>query len=228
MIGHNYRSPSEVLYNTYIYCNNKHEYDEVERTLTRIKEGGDNGFNLIHQINRYANNSKDLHIKVVFDEPTTSKPFLNDELRRQYQIANDENGRKYKLLLDMRIRANESHKRGDGVSCEIRWNPSESRVVDTEGIGTRVAASGLSFVSLAHELVHAYHYIHGTHLRSNSDDPYTDLEEDRAIGIMDFRNNNLSENGVRKDFNLPPRATRIDRNEFDPLFQKHLPYFLEN
>ncbi|NIG12920.1 hypothetical protein F3J37_01630 [Pantoea sp. Al-1710] len=223
MIGHNYRSPSDVLYNTHIYCNNRKEYEEVEKMLTRIKEGGTNGYNLIYEICRYTSDSKDIHIKVVFNEPTSSKPFLNDELRRQFLIPDDENNRKYKLLLDLRSRPNDRHKRGDGVSCEIRWNPSESRTVDPDGIGTRIAASGLAFISLAHELIHAYHYVHGTHLRSNPNDPFTELEEDRAIGILDFRNNNLSENGIRRDFNLPQRSTRYDRNESQSLCAQYLP-----
>ncbi|NIG12921.1 hypothetical protein F3J37_01625 [Pantoea sp. Al-1710] len=215
--------PSSVIPHTKIHFNNNQEFQATETALEKIKSRS-NGRQLIEEINRYTDKTRDIDIIVVRDEPTSSKGTLNHEIRRIYSITNDPERTKYKVLVDMLNSPHGGRKRGEGISCQIKFNPSESRYVDKDGIGWRVNTdSTFAFTSLAHELVHAYHHIHGSHIKPDPEDPFTDIEEDRAIGIHPYHGYYLSENGIRRDHGLPERSTRFDRNEVQPIINQYFP-----
>jgi len=213
---------SQVLKHTHICFNSPEDALNVESCLEKIASKK-NGNLLISKINRHINVDTELYIHVVHDEPTETKPFLNEQLRRAYRIKNEVGSKSYKMLLDMRSRPPIEGGRGEGVSSQIHFNPNESRLVDEDGIGTRVEMPEHAFLSLAHELVHAYHYLHGTHLKDDTEDPYANKEEERATGIMDFKDMLMTENGIRRDHNIRERTTIYDQNEVSVLAKKYLP-----
>ena len=53
------------------------------------------------------------------------------------------------------------------------------------------------FIVLGHELIHSYHCLYGLHKGSN--------EEKWTTGIGQFSDEPMSENGLRREFKLPPR-----------------------
>jgi len=214
---------SNQVSNTRIHFNSNKEFQFVESALEKIRSRP-NGRQLIEEINRFTNETRDIDIVVVHDESTSSRGSLNYEMRRIFSIENDPTQKRYKVLVDMMDSPGQGRKRGEGISCEIKFNPYESRHIDKDGIGTRVYDDpSHSFLSLAHELVHAYHHIHGTFIKENVDDPFTDIEEDRAIGIHPYHGYYMTENGVRRDHGFKERSTRYDRNEVQWLINAAFP-----
>ncbi len=126
-----------------------------------------------------------------------------------------------------------------------RLNPNEmvrnpdlvGRMVDNDGIKTFVPAAGTgavvtfnhedhgldgrpSFVALAHELVHAFHYLSGSCYRAADgglqDGGNTGLmeEEMRTVGCEKYAGESPSENAIRKEHGVPLRKTYNDKISF--------------
>jgi len=215
------RTHSEILGNTKIFHNTSEEYHFVEGCLQKIKSK-ENGSFLLEMCDKYTSLDKEIHIKVIHNGNCSTEPSFNERFREQHNLTDDKNDPLYKSMIQVRYKPMPPNRRGIGVGSEIYFNMDESRVVDPDGIGERINNKGLSFISLAHELVHAYHFAHGSHIPEDPLRPLIDNEEDRAIGLMDYKGLGLSENAVRKDFNLPQRTTRFDRNEFNQLSAQYL------
>jgi len=216
------RTHSEVLGNTKIFHNTSEEYHFVESCLNKIKSRP-NGSYLLEMCDKYTALDKEIHIKVMHSGQCSTEPNFNDRFRETHNLPDDKTDPLYQSMIKVRYKPMPPSRRGIGVGSEIRFNMEESRVVDEEGIGERIQNQGLAFISLAHELVHAYHFAHGTHIPEEPHRPLIDHEEDRAIGIMDYKGLGPNENSVRSDYNLPQRSTRFDRNEFAPLAAQYLP-----
>jgi hypothetical protein len=75
----------------------------------------------------------------------------------------------------------------------VMWDPNSTSTPQ----GERPA-----FIGLAHELIHAYHFANGVAKQDY------DAEEDFAIGLIPYATNNITENKIRAENNLPPRASR--------------------
>jgi len=90
-----------------------------------------------------------------------------------------------------------------GAGCVIGFNHKD------QGDGRPV------FIALAHELVHAYHYVHGACYRGIGDsiesgkDAGLMEEEMRTVGFGKYANEVPSENAIRVEHNQTPRASYV-------------------
>jgi len=222
-------SCSDVLSNTWIFHDTHQEKRFVDSCLRKIRDKN-NGQALFTKLFMSLSPEREIKIKVVKDVPTSSEPYVHSRVLERYKIRDIKTSLSYKSLLNMNANISKpSHlmysKRqntGMGVCTEILFNPNESRIVDEYGIGERRMNHDLAFVSLAHELVLALYSARGERFPENEKNPYSDPNEDRAIGIIDYWDERVSENGVRHDHNLPLRTTRYDRNDVQDLAEKHL------
>jgi len=110
---------------------------------------------------------------------------------------------------------------GKGVRPVVYYNPLEAIEIDRMNNSWAVRNSKLSYVTLAHELVHALHLMKGDSLSQGmnrmKDDPNIESndEEYRATGINQYSGSKKSENGVRSDHGLPLRASYFTLNELE-------------
>lgn len=205
-----FTTTSQVLPFTTIHHSNSQEKDFVESCLRNIRSK-ENGLDLLAKLSSTLDRNRDITIKVVNEGDTYSKPYLNPIVLKRYKIPYDENNHVYGEILDLKIHnlRGSTRSRGDGASTFIQFNQNLSLDVDDCGIGTKVESRGYSFVNLAHELVHAYYTARGQRLRYNVYDPSVVLEEDRAIGVLDYIGIKPSENAIRYDHRLPLRSTHL-------------------
>lgn len=88
-----------------------------------------------------------------------------------------------------------------GTGAVVTWNHKD------QGLDGRPA-----FVALAHELVHAFHYILGncyraaTGMVSDGQDNGIMEEEMRTVGILKYKNETPSENAIRGEHGINPRT----------------------
>ena len=108
-------------------------------------------------------------------------------------------------------------------NAEIHWNPSTSMALNPQGHPTGFDNTGdRAYVSLAHELIHAYRMVKKTYTghKGEGADPKTPKgkEELRAVGLGKFASKAFSENRVRAEHDLPLRqsyARRAENRQFD-------------
>lgn len=88
-----------------------------------------------------------------------------------------------------------------GANAVVKYNP------DDKGEGGK----GGGFIGLAHELIHAYHYVYGLCARSPiggaSGDYGLAEEEMRTVGARAYKDEVPSENWIREEWKLPLRTT---------------------
>jgi hypothetical protein len=96
-----------------------------------------------------------------------------------------------------------------GANAVVRYDP------DDKGSGEE--AGRPSFIALAHEMVHAYHFVNGLCARQptggTSGDQGGAEEEMRAVGARAYKDDPPSENWIRDEWSLPPR-TSYSGNDF--------------
>jgi len=95
---------------------------------------------------------------------------------------------------------------GEGVSSNVFWNKSVSIYIDSKGENYIKNDGVISFISLAHELNHAYYLLKGDYLSHPVDEEDTPIfEEYRAMGVHQYENIPYSENAIRREHNIELR-----------------------
>ena len=90
---------------------------------------------------------------------------------------------------------------GVGSASTARYNPNAGAQYTKE-----LGLSTPAFIALAHELCHCYHFMNGD-LRENADqNTMLMIEEARTVGAGVFAGQRISENAIRKEWNLPLRT----------------------
>lgn len=90
---------------------------------------------------------------------------------------------------------------GHGTASAAYYNPAAG-VEYTNLVGIQTPP----YIALAHELCHCYHFLNGD-LRDHDDEDTTMLlEEARTVGAGVFVGTRISENAIRKEWNLPLRT----------------------
>ncbi|MCI3208028.1 hypothetical protein DBA20_24055 [Pandoraea capi] len=119
--------------------------------------------------------------------------------------------------------------KGKGASAIVEWNPSKSLALNAAGepVG-HTQDTSKAYLSLAHELVHAYRITKGTYTGGSGTEGFQPgtraaEEELRATGLDKWADEPISENGIRAEHGEPPRrAYPLSRDrgdqvaEFDP------------
>jgi hypothetical protein len=102
--------------------------------------------------------------------------------------------------------------KGNGSSALVEWNPSKSLALSATGVPTgRRDNTDRAYLSLGHELVHAYRIAKGTYTGGGGHDgfrPGTRAadEELRAVGLGKWAGEPISENGIRTEHGEPLRT----------------------
>jgi hypothetical protein len=92
----------------------------------------------------------------------------------------------------------------DGISL-LRWFPE--KIYDEQGEDWDQLDDIPPFIILGHELIHALHTLeHSDRLGRNNEDNKV-IEEARTVGLGPWRNEQLSENGLRREWGLKQRTT---------------------
>ena len=91
---------------------------------------------------------------------------------------------------------------GQGSTCVVTYNPMRT-VVDGK--------FRPPFIGLAHELIHAYHDVHGAAYREYggtlAQDSGKSEEEMRTVGLQSYADEDITENKIRKEHGLPLRTS---------------------
>ena len=100
---------------------------------------------------------------------------------------------------------------GEGCGAFVRWNPN---ITDVAG------KKRPPFIALAHELVHAYHYVHGACYRGligfahqNVDSGLAE-EEKRTVGLGEYADEIPCENAIRAEHGVAKRTEYTEGNDF--------------
>jgi hypothetical protein len=190
----------------------------AEQALARIKSRP-NGNALLNEIDSHSTNGKQLKIFVAphggrMANVTRAVDDINNPGQDNFQAVKNAS----KGLFG----------KGKGASAEIDFNPSTSLALDHNGNPTGIEQSpNRAYLSLAHELVHAYRIMKGTYTGGGGDmgfDPNSNSgkEELRAVGLGKWQGESLSENGIRGEQGeqlrnaYPARPAARSRDEFDP------------
>jgi len=203
---------SRVVPQFTICSHSPRHHEVVESSLERIKSGR-NGAALINAICQVMTNGKKLYIDC---DNHTNGTFVHGRLTdaqiARYGVSPSAADRQHEHFAHQLSVRKPDNSYGEGVSAMIRFHPDEAVWTDALGVGHSVQDPRLSFVTLAHELVHAFHLLNGTSLASQRDHIWIEgsgqrQEEDRATGVGDFSRTKLSENGIRADHGIPLRAS---------------------
>lgn len=227
--NHNRISLSDVLPNTWIHHDTDQEKRFVETSLRQIREKF-NGRSLFSELFKSLGPEREIRIKITLDDVTQSKPYVHKNVLERMRVRNVPDSKIYQKLLDQQscysdasyLMYSKKKTPGVGTSTEILYNPNESRITDEYGISERRLQHHFAFVSLAHELVHAMYNAKGERFKEDPSKPFEDPNEDRAIGLDNYKHDSMTENGIRHDYNLYPRSSRYDWNEIKPLSEKYL------
>jgi len=224
-------SYSNILPHTLIYHQTEQEKRFADNCLAKIgsKEFGGK---LLYELQQKLNPEQEIKIKVVNSEKTSSKPYLHASLLEKYRMRDWPDSATYKKLLYSRACYNKNDHlkhsskvtNGAGASTEILFNPNESRITDEYGVGERKVNHEYSFLSLAHELILALYTARGERFSEEGLDDYSDPNEARAIGLLDYQNYDITENRIRHEQKVNLRSTWYDRNDVQHLVEK---YFTE-
>ncbi|PPC63841.1 hypothetical protein C1Y41_04140 [Pantoea sp. ICBG 1758] len=203
-------SPSMAVPEIDIHCNHSSEYEEADSALYKIKAGR-NGNAILNGIRQITTGERRVHIMVNTDGISEASGMLTwEQIARHNVPVNPTDPQHLSKVLEVA-------SKGESVIPVIFFNPNYSVDVDYNEKSWIVEDKEMAFISLAHELVHAYHLLNGSSLAVNTphyqDPSFThQMEEERALGINDFEGYGFSENGVRIDHAYPIRTNYFTEN----------------
>jgi hypothetical protein len=193
-------------------------YGEVVRALKSI-ESKPVGSSLLKTI-ALANSNKGK--KVVIEETTSANQCAipvtdtSPEFRKKLLEPGSSGliAHARKLVVGTRVETKEEKNsqflRGEGSDVVIRWNPNLKTVNGIERP---------PFIALAHELVHANHFVEGTCFRElkgfaheNRDSGLAE-EEMRTVGLNQYKAEPLCENAIRQEHGIPLRTQYCEGND---------------
>lgn len=196
-------SKSQVASFIEIKGENQEEINKVESALKRIKWGR-NGNELLNRLNCLSNGDRKLTIEIDDSTSSCNIPFLTNSQLKKYKIdPEDLEGSNHKAS---EISTRKGFLRnGEGVSNLVKFNPDYFVRVEEDGTHLYTIEKNNSFVMLAHELIHAYRNMKGASygiVHEDKPDVKESKEERRVMGIDEFKNERISENGIRKDHGI--------------------------
>ncbi len=107
---------------------------------------------------------------------------------------------------------------GKGSGSEAFYNP-DAEAIYTQLVGITTPA----YIALGHELIHSMHHLSGgirlgagATLNEQFEAMYLQ-EEAHTVGLGPYKNTRISENALRKEWNLPLRTYYSDPNDCDAL-----------
>lgn len=209
---------SNVVPEIRIQTRSRQELEEVESHLRKIASKP-NGLELLWRIKHLSNDGRHLQI-ITYDGDNGVAGRLTERQLKATNASENPDDHNHVSLMYAFSRIRPDNTNNLGVIGTIKYNLKQGVELDRYGFPTGFNDfKETNFVSLAHELVHAYHLMNGTYFTS---DPIATVaianssmrqEEDRAVGVGRFIGSRLSENGIRIEHNLPLRAHYLSREQ---------------
>lgn len=191
-----------------IKAHDQDDYNKAESALTKLASRP-NGRSLIAEIGKLSTNGRAMMISVVDAYTnTTARP----KLTTQQAAANGVPDSEFSLennAIASKLAFKSGMQKGTGTSTNVDFNHKQYVAVDEAGMPFLDSNKKLSFVSLAHEMVHGYRIMKGTYT-GGVGDRYTAgtpaaNEEERAVGLGKYKNEAFTENSIRTEHGLPLR-----------------------
>lgn len=180
----------------------QHEFDVVENALSKIYNDGQGaGATLLSKITSNCSGARGVFINLCsesFTIPVLTGPQL-EEYGVEHNIPNDPTTDRHNKAAKTLSEKDANGNPGEGTHAVIAWRPEDYIDVSTRGRSYERDNSNYGFISLAHELVHAYRKVKGNATGS------TICEEKRAVGLGQFSGSSFSENAIRREHGLPIR-----------------------
>jgi len=190
---------------------NLRQLQDIESALEMIKSG-QNGARILSEIARVSTGEKNLLIMDAGNGASETGGELTPVQESRYGLNLNTSPHQQYMKKLLEVSSN-----GEGAKSIIFYNPNISVGIDNDDHSWVVKTRKEAFVSLAHELIHAFHVMNGTSKAAglnaimNKNSPQKE-EEDRATGIGRYAGSTFSENGVRADHDLPLRASYFTKN----------------
>jgi len=183
----------------------QHDTDRTETALQKINSGP-NGKLLLNEIKSLSKNGRMVSIHVSEGFQDRAFPILTESQIKRFGIASA-HSTESNLKAEEISRKRGFMQKGEGVSSIIDYDPSLYVDITPGGRHEMTVDEDRAFIALAHELVHAYRNMNGTHLNT-SPNPDNEIarEELRVIGTGEFKDARISENRIRADHGLPLRT----------------------
>jgi len=206
-----------------IHTRGRENYNLGDSALAKLTESTV-GLNLLNEILRHSDHGKQVTVFVTrgMDSMTVPKP-TQQQMNRLglYHSNNEQILIEYARPLALKGR----FLKGEGTSATVYWNPDErpgalprhrhvtsdrqplsSELTPISSVDTDATVFDGPFTpTLAHELVHAMRIVKGTYTDDLTDEGRSN-EERRALGVMEYANDPISENAYRREQGLPLRA----------------------
>jgi len=172
------------------------------------------GFSMLIEMNNMAKGETKINIFPNKEGGSATGMMLTESQFQKYPNISNLPDVKWKIERAKTIVADKSiGGEGQPTSAFIVWNTKEANYVSDTGKNARVEDEKMSFVTLAHELVHAYWIMKGKALGIKPDiNGVHNMEEWRAIGINNFLNDRFTENNIRREHGLPLRLQYAGEN----------------
>lgn len=190
----------------------KADYRKTESALAKL-DMGPNGNRLMYELSQLSRNGKTLTIVANPNTTTGATPTLTKSQLKRFNVSDSEYDIQHNQIAKKLAQKKRFGFKGEGTSAIVRWNPSLAVNVTNEGLHVAVNDERQSFISLGHELIHAYRMMKGTYTGDHSD-RYTPgtrshQEEQRALGIGIHAKRSFSENSLRSEHSMNLRAKYI-------------------
>jgi len=188
-------------------------YDAAESAIKKIYST-QTGQNILKSILYVSDPDKQLTIVSDHKIRHGMMNYLNKSQIKRYLVPANSDDEFHKMIINHLSSVNYAGSPSEGVSAVVQFNPNIAFDVDPEGYPKEVQNSELSFINLAHELIHALHSMNGTGLHRDSTprdvffkDTGMRKEEERAIGLGHFSMEAITENKIRSENGLPIRKS---------------------
>lgn len=194
------------------------EIDKAESALKRIKSGR-NGNELLNRLSNLSNGDRKVTIEVDDSTSSCNAPFLTSSQLKKYNIDPEDLERSNHKASEISTRKG-FLRNGEGVSSLVKFNPDYFVRVEEDGKHIYTMEKNNSFVMLAHELIHAYRNMKGASYgigREETPDTNESKEERRVMGTDEFKNERISENGIRKDHGIHLRKQHKTEHDWKQL-----------
>ncbi|NIG12923.1 hypothetical protein F3J37_01615 [Pantoea sp. Al-1710] len=221
---------SKLIPEIKIHTGSIEELIHIESSLTKINSGPC-GHELLKRIKMLSTHGRHVQIMTHDRENGVGGMLTHSQIQIHKVNRNSDSDEHFNKMLELaRIKPNGDNN--EGVVAIVKININKGIMLDQDGFPTYLnSGKEMCFVSLAHELVHAYNLMNGTYRGGYSFDQLFDensdmrLEEDRAVGVGIYKGSGISENGVRYDHHLPLRASYLTREQIfisEQLKQGHI------
>ncbi|PIF22270.1 M91 family zinc metallopeptidase [Candidatus Pantoea floridensis] len=199
---------SHIAKNIVVEYENKEQWHVVESALQKINSGPI-GHELLVELRDISVRGK--NIKITPNEiDTFIAPRLTMSQIKRFNVPYDEFDSYHSEIAESLARRDGLVSKGPGTSATVYWNPALSAGIKDDGHPFPILDPSISYVSLSHELIHAYHIVDGVYhggIKDNNFDPASQnaIEEFKTVGLREYSSERFSENLIRLEHGLPFR-----------------------